>query len=85
MIAVQEDVTSIRVSWTPPDPLGDTTGYKIDYTTDTSSDRVDISGGSTDYHLLTGLQNGEHYAISIVATSRHFYSDPPQDVTVSLG
>ena len=36
---------------------------------------MDVSGGSTHNHLLTGLQNGASYNISIVATSIHFYSD----------
>ena len=36
---------------------------------------MDIIGGSTNNHLLTGLQNGASYNISIVATSTHFYSD----------
>ena len=36
---------------------------------------MDVSGGSTDNYILTGLQNGENYTISIVATSQHFPSD----------
>ena len=34
-----------------------------------------VSGGSTHNHLLTGLQNGARYNISIMATSIHVYSD----------
>ena len=30
--AVQAGPTSIMVSWTPPSPLGDTSGYRIYYT-----------------------------------------------------
>ena len=30
--AVQDGPTSIRVTWTPPSPLGDTTGYRISFT-----------------------------------------------------
>ena len=74
LMAVQEDPTAIRVSWTPPTPLGDTTGYKI-YYSGGSSGCVDVSGGSTDNHLLTGLQNGASYTISIVGTSEHLPSD----------
>ena len=67
---VQGGPTSIRVTWTPPDPLGDTTGYRIDYTTGGgSSGNVSVDGGSTDNYTLTGLTNGETYTISIVATS----------------
>ena len=73
-MAVQEDLTSIRVFWSPPTPLGDTTGYRIYYNDSDSSDSVDVCDGSTDNYLLTGLQNGESYTISIVATSEHFHS-----------
>ena len=76
------------MSWTPPTPLGDTTGYIIYYTNDdnTDSDSVVIDGSSTDEYTLTNLQNGETYIISIVATSS---SDLPSesvlaDMTVGL-
>ena len=36
---------------------------------------MDVSGGYTDNHLLTGLQIGASYNISIVGTSEHFFSD----------
>ena len=64
--AVQDGPTSIRVSWTPPSPLGDTTGYRISYT---GGGRVDVDGGNTNSHTLTGLTNGHTYTISIVGTS----------------
>ena len=35
---------------------------------------MNVSGGSTDSHLLTSLQNGTSYAISIVGTSDHLPS-----------
>ena len=73
-MAVQEGATSVRVSWTPPTPLRNTTGYRI-YYNNGSSGSVDTSGGLTDNHLLTGLQNGASYTISIVGTSEHFFSD----------
>ena len=65
LTAVQEGPTSIRVSWSPPTSLGDITGYRI-YYSGTSSGSVDVSDGSTDNYLLTGLQNGGTYNISIV-------------------
>ena len=74
LMAVQEGLTGIRVSWTPPTPLGDTTGYRI-YYSGGSSGSVDVSGGSTHNHTLTGLQNGADYTISIVGTSDHLPSD----------
>ena len=85
-MAVQEGLISIGVSWSPPTPLGDTTGYRIYYNDSDSSDSVDVSGGSTDNYLLTGLQNGESYTISIVATSEHFSSESVTiDMDVGLG
>ena len=72
--AVQVGLTSIRVSWSPPTPLGDTTGYRIYYSDSDSSDSVGVSGGSTDYYLLTGLVMGATYIISIEATSQHLPS-----------
>ena len=86
-MAVQEGATGIRVSWTPRTPLGDTTGYRIYYSSG-SSGSVDVSGGSTDNHTLTGLQNGASYTISIVGTSEHFFSDRvdlPNSVPLSEG
>ena len=83
LTAVQEGLTSIRVSWSPPTPLGDTTGYRI-YYSGGSNGSVNVSGGSTDNYLLTGLQNGESYTVSIVATSQHLFSDAlTQNVTLS--
>ena len=72
--AVQEGLTVIRVSWTPPTPLGDTTGYRI-YYSGGSSGSVDVSGGSTHDYLLSGLINGNNYNISIVGTSKHLPSN----------
>ena len=87
VMAVQEGLTSIRVSWSPPSQLGNTTGYRIEYTSsDDSSDNVTVDDGST-AHPLTGLQNGERYNIFIVATSDDLYHIPriSRGKTVSLG
>ena len=85
LMAVQEGPTSIRVSWSPPTPLGDTTGYRI-YYSGGSSGSEDVSDGSTDNYLLTGLWNGESYTISIVATSQHLPSENiPADMEIMLG
>ena len=68
--AVQDGLTSIRVTWTPPSPLGNTTGYRIYYTGEGgSSGSVDVDGGNTNSHTLTGLTNGVTYAILIMARS----------------
>ena len=83
-MAVQEGLTSIRVSWSPPTPLGDTTGYRIYYN---DSGSVYVSGGPTNNYayLLTGLQNGDSYTIHIGATSEHFFTDNIRVATVTLG
>ena len=85
LMAVQEGPTSIRVSWSPPTSLENTTGYRIYYGGD-SSGSVDVSDGSTDNYLLTSLQNEESYTISIVATSQHLPSESiAADMKVMLG
>ena len=71
---IQEGLSSVRVSWNPPTPLGNTTGYRI-YYRGGSSGSVDVSGGSTDNHLVTGLQSGAGYTITLVATSQHLPSE----------
>ena len=84
--AVQDGPTSIRVSWTPPSPLGDTTGYRIHYTSVSDSGNETVSDGSTETHTLTGLVNGETYTISIVATSDNLPSESmTADMVVGLG
>ena len=65
VMAVQEGLTSIRVSWTRS---SDATGYIISYTGG-SSGSVTVSGGSTDERSLSNLVNGGVYTISIMATS----------------
>ena len=82
--AVQTGPTSITVTWTPPSPLGDITGYRISYTGGGSSGSETVSGGSTNSYTLTGLTNGQTYTISIVATSSGLSSAPVQ-ATVGLG
>ena len=84
LTAVQTGPTSIDVSWTPPTPLGDTTGYIIYYTNDDNTDSVATDGGSIDEYTLTDLQNGETYNISIVATSQHLPSDTVDGNSVIL-
>ena len=85
-MAVQTGPTSIRVTWTPPFPLGGTTGYRVSYTGGGgSSDSVDVDGGSTNNHILMGLTNGETYTMSIVGrASPGLPSAPVQAGTVAL-
>ena len=88
-MAVQDGPTSIRVTWTPPSPLRDTTGYRISYTGGgRSSVSVDVDGGNTNSHTLIGLTNGETYTIYIKGTapwsSSLLQSLPVQGGTVGL-
>ena len=89
MTAVQDGPTSIRVSWTPPSPLGDTSGYRIYYTgAGGSSDSVDVDGGNTSTRTLMGLINGEIYTISVAgrsSTSGVLPSPPMSAGDVALG
>ena len=84
-MAVQDGPNSIRVTWTPPSPLGDTTGYRISYTRGGgSSDSVDVDGGNTNSHTLMGLTNGETYTIFIMGTSFISSSAPVEVGTVTM-
>ena len=87
-MVVQTGPTSIRVTWTPPSPLGDTTSYRISYTGGGgSSDSVDVDGVNTNSHTLMGLTNGETYTISIMGISSFssvFTSAPVEAGTVAL-
>ena len=86
MTAVQDGPTSIRVTWTPPSPLENITGYRISFTGGGISDSVDVSGGNSMCHNLTGLTNGETYTISIVAISNFLSSETVTvDMAVGLG
>ena len=82
-MAVQESLTSIRVSWTIS---SDATGYRISYNSsyDDSQQSVTISDGSNNTILLNNLIMKATYTISIVATSPHFHSSTVEDhVTLS--
>ena len=87
MTAVQDGPTSIRVTWTPPSPLGNTTGYRISFTGGGNSDSIDVGGGLTNsYTLTTGLSNGKTYTIAIVGTSNFLPSETVAvDMAVGLG
>ena len=83
-MAVQEGLTNVRVSWSPPTPLRDTTGYRISYSGG-SSGSVDVSDVSTNTYTLTGLENGASYTISILGTSQHLPSDTIQVINIGFG
>ena len=54
MFEVQSDGTSVLLTWTTPDPLGDTTGYTISYTEGGSSVSEAVSGGDSDWSYKKG-------------------------------
>ena len=86
VIAVQDGPTSIRVTWTPPSPLGDTTGYRISFSGEGNSDSVDVSGGNSMSHTLTtGLTNGVTYTISVTTISSTSLPSAPVYAMVGLG
>ena len=76
--AVQDDPTSVTVTWTAS---SDATGYRISYiSSGGDSDSADISSG--DSHTLTGLVREATYSISIMATSQTLPSS--QAITVAI-
>ena len=77
-------MTTINVSWSPPTPSRDVTGYRIDYSNGISSSSVNVSGASTSNYQLTGLQNGVSYTIVIVSISQHFYKESTS-ININLG
>ena len=85
-MAVQDGPTSIRVTWTPPSPLGDTTGYRISYTGGGgSSDSVDVDGGNISSHTLMGLTNGNTYTLTIMGTAPITSPSPITSASVEAG
>ena len=77
LMAVQEGASSVRVSWNPPSPLGDTTGYRIYY-------NGHIDEVSSREKLLTGFPGVGQYTIFIIGTSQHFFSKGSDFQTITL-
>ena len=69
----QDGETTIVITWTTPTPLGDTTGYRVDYTTDSNTA---VSDASTSTISLTSLEPGHQYSISVFGLSEHLPSEP---------
>ena len=84
--AVQDGPTGITVTWTPPSPLGDTSGYRISYSGGSHSGSVTISGSSSSSFALTRLRSGDTYAIIIVGISSvGLPSEPVETHAIGLG
>ena len=81
LTASHEGPTSVRVTWSPPDPLGDTTGYVIYYSTEGRSDSVDVSEPDSSETVLEDLIMDSRYSISLVAISQHL---PSETLTLSI-
>ena len=70
----QDGETNVIVSWTVPTPPGDTTGYRVYYTTDNMIE-TSIDTNSSPI-TLTSLEPLNEYNISVVGLSEHFSSEP---------
>ena len=70
----QDGETTVIVSWTVPTPPGDTTGYRVYYTTDNMIE-TNIDTNSSPI-TLTSLEPLNEYEISVVGLSEHFSSEP---------
>ena len=69
----QDGETTIIVSWTVPTPPGDTTGYRVYYTTDNMIETsIDTNSSSI---TLTSLESLNEYEIYVVGVSEHFSSE----------
>ena len=64
----------VIVSWTVPTPPGDTTGYRLYYTTDNMIEIIVDTNSSP--ITLTSLEPLNEYEISVVGLSGHFSSEP---------
>ena len=81
-----KNATSLNVSWTSSTDVDSVTGYVIYYDGDDgSSGNVRVPGGSTDSYLLTGLQTGVSYSVSILTLSTHLPSQLVSEVKIIEG
>ena len=82
----QKAANSLLIEWAPPQPLGHTTGYRINYYTNTGSSKPSITsihvlgGLHTTSYVLTGLESDGYYHISVEGVSEHFSSGLSQAV-----
>ena len=81
MTAVQDGTTSIRVSWTL---VSGATGYRVEYSGGDDTEEKSVDGSVTTL-IITGLQNGLTYTISIVAISPNLPTSAPIIRQVPLG
>ena len=85
MSVSQNGLGSVLVSWTPPSGEPAVTGYIIYYQQD-GGQRLSQSAGSTaTTATITGLNEGNNYFITIVATSSTLPSNESEAETITLG
>ena len=75
---------SALVIWDIPQPVGQTIGYHIYYTSSTSAGNVTTDDVFFNNHIVTGLVNGETYTFSVAGRSRHFESEPVMEMYGSI-
>ena len=81
--AVQQSDTNIEVSWMSPGSPA--TGYIIYYQPDGGDvTRETISGVDTENYILSNLESGVNYNISIIAVSDHLPSAVVGTVILSM-
>ena len=77
---------SVQVAWTPPSSLSDVTGYLISYTTTasyTSGGSMMVSGNSAARGILSNLEEGTTYTITVQSNSNDGFSIDSNAVTVT--
>ena len=79
----QASATSVLIEWTPPNPLGDTTGYRVNYYTSTGGPLTSspVLNTTTTSYTLTNVVDGRLYYISVEGVSEHYYSGQEQAVS----
>ena len=84
--AFQESPTSVHVFWEVPEPIGQTTGYRIYFTSSsaTASGSVLVDDPLTNNEFVYGLTNGETYTFSVAGRSIHLESEPSTAVNLPI-
>ena len=72
---VQNNESSINVTWDPPNPPGNTTGYKVFYRQGTMIKSKTVTNASSTFTVLNDLQPGRTYNVSVAGLSDHLPSD----------
>ena len=79
-----QEPESFRVSWTPPDPSANLTGYRIYYSGPDDSGSMDVDASTTNI-TIGNRMTSVTYSITMVALSPHLPSPMIGPVTIILG